>query len=249
MSTAVVQYTQSTSASCKPENRRTRTSNSILCISAPSFSTNIATGKPAHPPAPRQLALVLDMDECLIHSIFQHENMFRRYPLYEDSFEILTSEGERAIVNKRPGLDAFLKEAAKSFDLYVFTAGLRVYGEPILDALDPKRTIFKGRFYREDCVWRDGFYLKDLRVVREDLSRVVLVDNNLLSFVLQPRNGIPVPNFIDDANDRALESLTRVLNSLLDCDDVRPHLDHLFRVANCLAEHHLAISVNHELRN
>nr|CCA14728.1 putative nuclear LIM factor interactorinteracting protein hyphal form [Albugo laibachii Nc14] len=224
----------------------TKTSDSIRYVSAPSLSKNISSDN-SSPSIPRRLALVLDMDECLIHSIFQHDNIYQRYPSYKDSFEISTSEGERAIVNKRPGLDAFLREAAKSFDLYVFTAGLRVYGEPILDALDPKGTIFKDRFYREDCVWRDGFYLKDLRVVREDLSRVVLVDNNLLSFVLQPRNGIPVPNFIDDANDRALESLTRVLNSLVDHDDVRPHLDYLFRVANCLAEHHLATRLNRDL--
>lgn len=193
-----------------------------------------------------RIALVLDMDECLVHSKFYNElvecrqDEYRPDQLttdYEDTFEIEMDDGERAIVYKRPGLDRFLEEAAKHFDLYVFTAGLEAYGKPILDELDPKGTLFAGRFFRESCAMRKGMFLKDLSVVRRDLSRVILVDNNPVSFLMQPSNGIPVPSFYDDANDRTLDSLTKVLMSLREADDVRPRLHQLFRLADLLAEH------------
>ncbi|KAJ0404301.1 hypothetical protein P43SY_003214 [Pythium insidiosum] len=196
-------------------------------------------------PTGERVALVLDMDECLVHSKFYNEMVecrqdeYRPADLqeYADTFEIEMDDGERALVYKRPGLDHFLEEASKHFDLYVFTAGLEAYGKPILDVLDPKGTIFAGRFFRESCQMRKGMFLKDLRVVRNDLSRVILVDNNPVSFLMQPSNGIPVPSFYDDAADRTLESLTKVLLSLREVDDVRPRLHQLFRLADLLSEH------------
>lgn len=191
-----------------------------------------------------RIALVLDMDECLVHSKFQSEVEYRQaeyrpseLQTYTDSFEIVMDDGERAIVNKRPGLDRFLEEASKHFDVYVFTAGLEAYGKPILDALDPKGTLFAGRFFRASCQVRKGMFLKDLRVVRKDLSKVILVDNNPVSFLLQPSNGIPVPSFYDDESDRTLQSLTKVLMSLNDLEDVRPRLHQLFRLADLLSDH------------
>lgn len=49
-----------------------------------------------------------------------------------------------------------------------------------------------------------GIYVKDLTVLKLDLSRVVLVDNNPMSFLAQPSNGIPVPSWYDDPHDRSL---------------------------------------------
>ncbi|CAH0473329.1 unnamed protein product [Peronospora belbahrii] len=196
-----------------------------------------------------RIALVLDMDECLVHSKFQNEVEYRQSEYrpeqleeYMDSFEIIMEDGERAVIHKRPGLDRFLEEAAKHYDVYVFTAGLEAYGKPILDVLDPKGNLFAGRFFRESCQQRKGMFLKDLSVVRGgDLSRVILVDNNPVSFLMQPSNGIPVPSFYDDANDRTLESLSKVLASLQDVEDVRPRLHQLFRLADLLADHQRVI--------
>jgi Dullard-like phosphatase family protein len=133
--------------------------------------------------ASERVALVLDMDECLVHSKFVNDveyrqNEYRPSALqqYADTFEIEMDDGERAVVHKRPGLDRFLAEASQHFDVYVFTAGLEAYGKPILDALDPKGTLFAGRFFRASCQQRKGMFLKDLRVVRPDLSKVILVD-------------------------------------------------------------------------
>ncbi|CAI5734212.1 unnamed protein product [Peronospora destructor] len=196
-----------------------------------------------------RIALVLDMDECLVHSKFHNEVEYRQNEYrpehleeYMDSFEIVMEDGERAVVNKRPGLDRFLEEAAKHYDVYVFTAGLEAYGKPILDVLDPKGNLFAGRFFRESCKQRKGMFLKDLSVIRGgDLSRVILVDNNPMSFLMQPSNGIPVPSFYDDTKDRTLESLSKVLASMQEVEDVRPRLHQLFRLADLLVEHQCMI--------
>jgi RNA polymerase II subunit A small phosphatase-like protein len=80
---------------------------------------------------------------------------------------------------------------AARFDTYVMTAGTRDYAEPLLDVLDKNR-VLKGRFYRDSCVFHEGHYFKDLRLVDSDPKRVLLVDNNPASFVLCPANGVPV---------------------------------------------------------
>lgn len=231
MSATVVQYP------VEPRVSRSRLSNQV---SAAKQCCGVHVRKPSE-----RIALVLDMDECLVHSKFQNEveyrqNEFRPEHLkdYTDSFEIVMNDGESVVVNKRPGLDQFLKEAAKHYDLYVFTAGLEAYGKPVLDAIDPKGNLFAGRFFRESCKQRKGMFLKDLSVIRGgELSRIILVDNNPVSFLMQPSNGIPVPSFYDDSNDRTLKSLTKVLASLQDVDDVRPRLHQLFHLADLLAEH------------
>ena len=87
------------------------------------------------------------------------------------------------------------------FDTYVFTAGTEPYASPLLDILDPCGGL-QGRRYRQHCrqvtvASRGGQtqYLKDLTAVTDvsGLARCVLVDNNPLSFVSNPSNGIPVP--------------------------------------------------------
>jgi CTD small phosphatase-like protein 2 len=236
MSATVAQY---------PVEAHVSRSHLVEEVSAAKLQAQVRLATPATVRDER-IALVLDMDECLVHSKFYNEMVECRQAEsrpeqlandFDDTFEIEMEDGERAIVYKRPGLDRFLEEAAKHFDLYVFTAGLEAYGKPILDELDPKGNLFAGRFFRESCQMRKGMFLKDLRVVRNDLSRVILVDNNPVSFLMQPSNGIPVPSFYDDANDRTLDSLTKVLMSLREAEDVRPRLHQLFRLADLLAEH------------
>lgn len=137
-------------------------------------------------------------------------------------------------VNVRPGLLRFLHKAKeRGFKMYIFTAAMSEYADLVLDHIDPNGDFFKGgRFYRQHCTrTSQNYYIKDLRRVlssseAEDeieeeekesvrlLSRAVLVDNNPICFVPQPENGIFVPSFYDDPNDRALEWLYDVLEAL-----------------------------------
>jgi hypothetical protein len=56
-------------------------------------------------------------------------------------------------------------------------------------------------------------YLKDLTAVTDvaGLGRCVLVDNNPLSFICNPSNGIPVPDFVGKPVDLRIRSFSHRL--------------------------------------
>lgn len=89
--------------------------------------------------------LVLDLDETLVHSSFQ---------VVENCDLILPVEIDDSLcevfVMKRPGVDQFLAETAKWYELIIYTASLKKYADPLLDWLDPKGLI-SYRLFREDC--------------------------------------------------------------------------------------------------
>jgi hypothetical protein len=95
------------------------------------------------------LIVVLDMDECLIHSQFLSDRLVDKYRQIEDrppttsseskvetesslflnacdSFRISLPDGDMVNVNKRPNLDIFLKEITSKFETYIFTAAMEV---------------------------------------------------------------------------------------------------------------------------
>eukprot|EP00656_Telonema_subtile_P051936 TRINITY_DN7102_c0_g1_i4.p1 TRINITY_DN7102_c0_g1~~TRINITY_DN7102_c0_g1_i4.p1 ORF type:complete len:191 (-),score=13.18 TRINITY_DN7102_c0_g1_i4:456-1028(-) len=149
-----------------------------------------AARPPRHRPTGERLIVVLDMDECLIHSTdfsMEPEDGFRqtenrpdqvREAPTADQFKLVMADGASCMVLKRPGVDQFLEACAAEFDTYVFTAGTQPYAEPLLDLLDPSKTLIKDRFYRHDCrrVRVPGTssiqFLKDLSAVTENMSRL-----------------------------------------------------------------------------
>lgn len=119
--------------------------------------------------------------------------------------------------------------------------------------------MFRGRFYRDSCVFHPelGVFGKDLNNVLQtrkkmmlndnatatdecdlpcDERRVVLVDNNPLSFLPNPSNGILVSSFYDDPKDDTLEAVMELLHELDESEDVRPILDSRFGLKDALED-------------
>jgi RNA polymerase II subunit A small phosphatase-like protein len=66
---------------------------------------------------------------------------------------------------KRFGVDAFLFEMSKYYEIVVFTAGQKKYADTILNKIDPKGWI-SHRLYREHCiVVNKTYYLKNLKIL------------------------------------------------------------------------------------
>ncbi|GMI62594.1 hypothetical protein ScalyP_jg1624 [Parmales sp. scaly parma] len=179
------------------------------------------------------------MDECLIHSQFQSGAEYRQQESRPsssgttcESFVLELPDGDIVTVNKRPGIDEFLKKVGQKWETYIFTAAMEVYARPVLDVLDPNDELIASRFYRDSCTYNQlGVYVKDLsKIVPDDrdLKRVVLVDNNPLSFMAQPENGILVSNFYDDSDDESLPAVYKLLEEIDELNDVRPKLDNKF---------------------
>lgn len=98
-------------------------------------------------------------------------------------------------------------QVSQWYELVVFTASMEIYGSAVADKLDNNRNILKRRYYRQvlhqavlsadidylssspimsllSCVfWQHctldlGSYIKDLSVVHDDLSSIVILDNS-----------------------------------------------------------------------
>lgn len=79
---------------------------------------------------------------------------------------------------ERFGLEAFLFEMSKYYEIVVFTAGHRDYANKIIDKIDRKRRI-EYRLYREHCLVLNGAtFLKNIRILGRKIEDIIFVDVN-----------------------------------------------------------------------
>jgi len=97
----------------------------------------------------------------------------------------------------------FLLRLSKYFEIVVFSDDDSMYAQQISLNIDPKRHIIFMVFGNE-CARRDQTtnIIKDLSYLNRDLSRVLIIDKNVDAFKLQPDNGIILPEFKGDSNDK-----------------------------------------------
>jgi len=158
--------------------------------------------------------LVLDLDETLVHS------SFRAVPGADFVIPVQIEEIVHFVyVAKRPGVDEFLVEMAKHYEIVVYTASLNKYADPLLDLLDTNRVI-RARLFRESCVFYEGSYVKDLSLLNRDLSQSIIVDNSPSSYIFHPENAIDCTSFIDDPSDRELDQIGAFLKGVKNVKDV-----------------------------
>lgn len=169
-------------------------------------------------PTPRKnITLVLDLDETLIHSsAVDRDGADFSFPMYHGLKE------HTVYVKKRPHVDTFLQKVSEMFKVVIFTASLSSYANRLLDMLDPKNIFFTKRYFRDSCLPVDGSYLKDLTVIVADLAKVVIIDNSPEVFRLQEENGIPIESWTSDPSDKSLVELIPFLEAIAVADDVRP---------------------------
>lgn len=156
--------------------------------------------------------LVLDLDETLVHSSFQHVS--------NADYVIPVAMGDavhNVYVLKRPGVDEFIVEMAKYYELVVYTASLDRYADPLLDQLDVSKKI-RWRLFRESCVFHQGHYVKDLSLLDRDLAHTIIIDNSEMSYMFHPKNAIGCTSFIDDPEDFELLEIAEFLKHIHQCE-------------------------------
>lgn len=156
---------------------------------------------PLAPGDGKKLTLVLDLDETLIH--FNEE---------EDYFSI------------RPGCTEFLQELKEEFELCIFTASIQDYADWVIDSIDPEGWV-KHRLYRHHCLIQETedegrMYIKDLGYLGRELSKTIIIDNLLESFLNNQENGILVKSWYDEQDDTELPVLVDFLKSIAAIPDV-----------------------------
>lgn len=165
-----------------------------------------------------QKTLILDLDETLIHSLSKGGKMSSGHMVE------VKLDGQHAIlyyVHKRPFCDEFLRKVSKWYNLVVFTASVQEYADPVIDWLEQERKVFRARYYRQHCTFRNGGYVKDITVVEPDLSRVMIIDNSPVSYTLHEDNAIAIEGWINDPSDLDLLHLVPFLSGMRFVNDVR----------------------------
>ncbi|KAF8038512.1 hypothetical protein BT93_B1151 [Corymbia citriodora subsp. variegata] len=210
--------------------------------------------------AVEKLTIVLDLDETLVCAyetsslpeIIRAQAIEAGLKWFE--LECVSSDKEcdgkpkvnYVTVFERPGLHEFLKRIGEFANLILFTAGLEDYARPLVDRIDNDNLIGE-RLYRPSTVsteYRE--HVKDLSCLSKDLCRIVIVDNNPFSFLLQPLNGIPCVPFSagQPYDDQLLEVLLPLLKHLSLQRDVRPVLYERFRMPEWFQMHGIPASGN-----
>ncbi|KAH8342465.1 hypothetical protein KR059_008977 [Drosophila kikkawai] len=151
--------------------------------------------------------LVLEIKDLLVHPDWTYETGWR--------------------FKKRPGVDLFLEECAKHFEIVVYTAEQGATVFPILEALDPKGYIMY-RLVRDSTHFVEGHHVKNLNNLNRDLKRVVVVDWDRNTTKLHPSNSFAIPRWSGNDDDTTLFDLVAFLRVLSTngVDDVREVLQY-----------------------
>ena len=160
------------------------------------------------------LTIVLDLDETLI--TFEKEVQEENEDCEEEDEEFEENENKKIIY--RPGLYKFLDNLINlKCELVIFTSSNKNYSEKIIDEIENNKKYFKNRLYRENCVLIGSAYVKDISKLGRDLSKVIIIDNDLACFYLQPENGILIKPFIENnkENDKTLDNLYDILFNII----------------------------------
>ncbi|KAL7739452.1 hypothetical protein ACLKA6_011319 [Drosophila palustris] len=146
--------------------------------------------------------LVLEMKDVLVHPDWTYQTGWR--------------------FKKRPGVDHFLKQCSKHFEIIVYTAEQGMTAFPILDALDPNGYI-RYRLVRGATQLVDGQHIKNLNRLNRNLRRVIVVDWDRRAVPLHPDNIFAISRWMGNDDDVQLFDLAAFLGLIAEhkMEDVR----------------------------
>ena len=198
---------------------------------------------------PHEKILVIDLDETLIHTSFKKipkpdftiqldSTIYtKKAPDNKMKEEISIKKIIEAYICIRPGVNEFLNQLSKHYSLYVYSASSKQYLNNIIKNID-KNNVIEKCFCRDDCIiyvenTEEDFdkpnnkynYVKDLKKINKNLRNIVFVDNNIMSFKLQEKNGIPIKSWFNDYDDIELYKLIPILKNLAGFYDVRIEIE------------------------
>eukprot|EP00350_Pseudokeronopsis_sp_OXSARD2_P003994 CAMPEP_0170560130 /NCGR_PEP_ID=MMETSP0211-20121228/47172_1 /TAXON_ID=311385 /ORGANISM="Pseudokeronopsis sp., Strain OXSARD2" /LENGTH=159 /DNA_ID=CAMNT_0010873971 /DNA_START=698 /DNA_END=1177 /DNA_ORIENTATION=- len=153
------------------------------------------------------------MDETLIKASLCEKGILK----YDKMLPVVKGNSEVLIyAKKRPFMKQFLRELRNSFELILFTSGSRAYANAILrEVIEENENFFDYVISREHCLVdrRNGFTVKDLNLLmfNRKLKDIIIVDNCSRCYMKHLENGIPIPAYNGEENDKFLLLLKKYL--------------------------------------
>ncbi|RNF13384.1 NLI-interacting factor [Trypanosoma conorhini] len=164
--------------------------------------------------------LVLDIDETILHTY---------------GMRLATEDTVAFSLYLRPHLREFLAEVKELYEVVFWTAGTASYCAAMVDAIEVQVLQLPRSFYSVEEIrlaasgaastdtanfyalsrtqtLEEENYMKYLPMLGRPMNRVVVLDDNVRSFPLHPRNAVKVPLFLPD--DRTLQAYSRAVSLL-----------------------------------
>jgi carboxy-terminal domain RNA polymerase II polypeptide A small phosphatase len=170
--------------------------------------------------------LILDLDECLIHSIHKSEFSQMSYDFYKNSFDVL---GGLYRTMKRPNLESFLNYVFKNFNVAVWTAAGYDYAVDILNNIEINESDLTFFYSEKNCTPKyDSIYSKldfyknisKLSKRGYDMKDVLMIDDKP-EYIDSYGNVISIKPFYGDTNDSVLLDMIKYLSLIKESDNFR----------------------------
>ncbi len=162
---------------------------------------------PPPPPEPYRhpLTLVLELDDTLVHSAWDHAKGWR--------------------TAKRQGVDYFLGYLSQYYEIVIFSKSSMAFAENTVSKIDPYHAFISYSLYKEVCRTKDGKIVKDLSMMNRPLEKIIMIDPDQDCASMQPENNIPLDKW-DGKKDDKLIALIPFLEYVATqpVKDVRPIL-------------------------
>ncbi|CAL6029222.1 Nuclear_LIM interactor-interacting factor [Hexamita inflata] len=158
--------------------------------------------------------LVIDLDETLIHSIFDFTNQCEtqiKLPVTQQTADFQVDFDLNYItvyLCVRNYARQFIEDLSSLYEIVIWTASPYDYAKPIIDYLGIMDKL-AAVLYRSECSIMDDQMYKDLDNLGRD-KNVIIVDNNPQCYKKHPQNGINIVDF-EGKQDNALETLSKYL--------------------------------------
>ena len=169
------------------------------------------------------LTIILDLDGTLIYD----QNIEVNYEEEEEDDEDNKHQKNNDII-LRPRILEFLDKLLElKCELIIFTSSVKQRADEVINIIEKNKRYFNGRLYREHCTLMGAAYVKDISKLGRDLSKTIIIDNDLGCFYFQQENGILVKSFEGKEDDNKLLNLHQILNQIIKSpfNDIRVELN------------------------
>ena len=170
------------------------------------------------------LTIILDLDGTLIYD----QNIEVNYEEEEEEDDEDNKHQKNNDIILRPRLFEFLDKLLElKCELIIFTSSVKQRADEVINIIEKNKRYFNGRLCREHCTLMGAAYVKDISKLGRNLSKTIIIDNDLGCFYLQQENGILIKSFEGKEDDNKLLNLHQILNQIIKSpfNDIRVELD------------------------
>ena len=170
------------------------------------------------------LTIILDLDGTLIYD----QNIEVNYEEEEEEDDEDNKHQKNSDIILRARLFEFLDKLLElKCELIIFTSSVKQRADELVNIIEKNKRYFNGRLCREHCTLMGAAYVKDISKLGRNLSKTIIIDNDLVCFYLQQENGILIKSFEGKEDDNKLLNLYQILNQIIKSPfyDIRVELD------------------------